>query len=241
MIIDKYKYGSAKFCDCLDKDHGMPSLLDKSIDLGYTDSPWGVGMNKKNERQYHGKTLKWDNKKNYFEDIFKPEWNLTWFKQLKRICNGVILVVSEKHKYWWIRNTKPKGDLVIHWRNGFSMSPIANHNQKSTYLFYGKFKNRLHKDVIDATLMWGFLKKRKRQKFIHPSPKGTEIILKTLKQLKPESLIDPFLGSGSFGQACEILKIPWIGYEINEIYRNDIDLRMRIVNTTKSGVSYWLK
>jgi len=240
MIVNKYKYGLVKYCDCLDEEHGMPSLPDKSIDLGYTDPPWGVNMHKRKERQYHGKTLKWDEKKEYFKDSFNPEWNLLWFKELERICNSIILVISEKYKYWWIRNTKPKGDLMIHWINGFSMSPIANHNQKSTYLFYGKFNNRLHKDVIDATLKWGFLK-RGRQKFIHPSPKGTEIILKILKQLKPKSLIDPFIGSGSYGEACEILDIPWFGYEINEIYQDDVKLRMSNVNTTKSGLKYWLE
>ena len=236
----KYNYGSVKFCDCLDEEHGMFSLPDKSFDLGYTDPPWGVDMHKDNERQYQGKTLKFDKTKEYFKDSFRPEWNLTWFKELERVCNGVILVIPEKHKYWWIRNTKPRGDLIIHWRNGFAMSSIANHSQKSTYLFYGKFKNRLYRDVIDSTLIWGFLK-RGREKFIHPSPKGTEIILKILKELKPKSVIDSFIGSGSYGQACEILGIPWLGYEINELYADDIDLRMESINTTKSGIKYWLK
>ncbi|KKM99029.1 hypothetical protein LCGC14_1151900, partial [marine sediment metagenome] len=35
--------------------------------------------------------------------------------------------------------------------------------------------------------------------------------------------------------------IPWLGYEINKIYQSDINLRMSSINTTKSGVEYWLK
>ena len=53
-------------------------------------------------------------------------------------------------------------------------------------------------------------------------------------------MLDPFIGSGSYGEACEILKIPWLGYEINETYQSDVKLRMSSINTSKSGINYWL-
>lgn len=241
MIIDKYRYGTIKYCDCLDEEHGLPSLADKSFDLGYVDPPWGVNIDKtlKIGRTYcGGRTLKATNK-DIYKDSFRPEWNLEWFNNLNRVCNNIILVIGETVKYWWIRNTDPVGDLTIHWLNGHSRSKISRWNKKSTYLFYGKFKNKLYSNVLlDNVMKWGFVTK---EKWDHPSPKGTEIILKILKQLKPKSLIDPFIGSGSYGQACEILKIPWLGYEINETYQNDAKKRMSSVNTGKSGIKYWLE
>lgn len=219
----------------------MPSLTDKSFELGYTDPLWGVNIDKKLEsgRIYiHDRVIKPSNKTLY-KDKFNPKWNLKWFSVLERICKGIILVIGEKYKYWWIKNTNPIGDLTIHWINGHARGKISQWSRKSTYLFYGKFKNKLQFDIIlNQTLKWGFLSDWKG---IHPSPKGVEIILKIIKQLKPESLIDPFIGSGSYGQACEILKIPWLGYEINELYRDDIKLRMSYINTSKSGVKYWLE
>ncbi len=247
MIISKYNYGSAKFCDCLDEDHGMPSLKDDAFDLGFTDSPWGVNVHKRihTKRKYHTSMLKVDiYKKLYYKDNFDPEWNLLWFNQLKRVTKYQILVLSEKHKYWWIRNTNPIGDITIQWVNGYSSSKVAIFNRKSTYLVYAKkLENKLKYNIISIVipnqlLRWGFLSNWKGK---HPTPKGTQIPLILFKQLKPKSVLDPFLGSGSYGEACEILKIPWLGYEINKIYQSDINLRMSSINTTKSGVEYWLK
>lgn len=229
--IIKYSLGEIRYCNCLDEEQGLPSLADKSYDIGYTDYPWNVKMQNKNEREFSGRTLKWDESKVYFNDDFDQEWNLLWFKELERICNGIIILIPEKWKKWWYRNTDPRGDLIIHWSNGFSASSIARHSQKSTYLFYGKFNNRLHADVIDSVLMWGFLKE---EKWVHPSPKGTELALKILKQIKPTSLIDPFAGSGSFLKAADILDISWLGYELDIRYKADMDKRF-----SKRSIKEW--
>ena len=215
-------WGTVRYIDCLDPDKGLPSLPDKSVELGYVDPPWGVGMDVDKPRVYNAKILKWDPKKTYFKDEFNPEWNLAWFSQLERVCEGVISVISEKHKYWWIRNTDPKDDIMIHWKNGFAASHIARHRVKSTYLFYGKFKKRLHRDVITSVLKWGFLK---TEKWIHPTPKGIEIAVKILKQLKAESLIDCFAGSGSYLKAADVLGMKWFGYELDPVYKRDINKR----------------
>ena len=245
--IKKYKYGSVKFCDCLDEEHGMPSLDNDSFDLGFTDAPWGVNVHERvnKVRKYHTSMLKVDeNKKYYYKDKFDPEWNLLWFNQLKRISKYQILVIAENYKYWWIRNTNPIGDITIQWINGYSSSKVSKWNRKSTYLVYAKkLENKLNYNIISIVipnrlLRWGFLSTWKGK---HPTPKGAEIPLILFKQLKPKSVIDPFIGSGSYGEACEILKIPWYSYEINELYENDIDLRMNNINTTKSGIKYWLE
>jgi len=213
--------------DCMDKDKGMPSIPDKTFQLGYTDPLWGVDLDKKLEvgRLFYGnRTLKPQKQKKLYKDKFDPEWNLLWFNQLDRVCECIILLVSEKHKYWWIRNTEPIGDLTIHWVNGYAGSKIAKHSRKSTYLLYGKFKNKLtHDIIIKQTLKWGFLSKHK---WIHPSPKGPELCQKILTDMKPdeiESLFDPFYGTGSFLRAADILKIKWYGFEINPAYKPDFD------------------
>lgn len=225
------EWNVVRYIDCLDEKEGLPSLPDKSVDLGYTDYPWNVKMGEKN-RHFKGKELKWNKEKVYFNDNFNQEWNLLWFNELIRICNGVIILIPEKWKRWWYINTEPKGDLIIHWVNGFSASSIAYHSRKSTYLFYGKFNNRLHTNIINATLKWGFLKK---EKWVHPSPKGLDIVLKLLKQIKPTSLIDPFAGSGSFLKAADILDIKWLGYEIDPTYKQDIDKRF-----SKTSIKSWI-
>ena len=62
--------------------------------------------------------------------------------------------------------------------------------------------------------------------------------------MKPVSVIDPFIGSGTTAEVCIKLGIPYIGYEINPIYKHDIDIRINSgISCIKSprNVSYWLK
>ena len=211
--------------DCMDAEIGLPSYPDNYFEICYTDPPWGVDVDKalKKGRMYiRGQKLKVKADKEYYSDVFNPEWNLLWFNELMRICKGVIIVIGNKRKFWWIKNTEPIGELIIHHQNGHSGCKIAKFNRKSTYLFYGEFKNKLLHNVIDYVIPWGFLSK---EKMIHPSPKGTELALKLLSQLEPKTVIDPFCGSGSYPYACSILGIKWIAYEINPIYKQDFDKR----------------
>ncbi|MCP6718901.1 MAG: hypothetical protein KJI71_01535 [Patescibacteria group bacterium] len=227
------------YVDCMDSKIGLPSLPDKSIELGYTDPVWNSDM-KPNIRKFHNRELDNDKNKVFFNDKIDnfEEWTLNWFYQLERVCVKIVLVIPESSKYWWIRNTEPTGDAPVLWKNGFSGSKIANQSRKSTYLFYGKFEKgkKLKYDYIAKrlyskeshfiepfTLEWGFCSKEKH--FIHPSPKGITVALEVLKQLKPESLTDPFAGSGSFLKAADILGIKWLGYENKPIYKQDIDKR----------------
>lgn len=224
----------------MNETNGLPTLEDKSIELCYTDYPWGSNM-KSNIRHFHDRIL--DNNKNkcFFDDSLETitrEFTLSWFEQVDRVCRKIVLLIPESHKKFWYRNTDPIADVPVIWKNGFSSSKIANKSRKSTYLFFGKFEkgkklkydylakryNHKGNPIIEPyTLEWGFCSKERH--FKHPSPKGIKIALDILKQLKPENLLDPFAGSGSFLKASSILNIPYLGYEINPLYKQDIDLR----------------
>jgi hypothetical protein len=240
--IDEFEFGHIIYSDCMDEKYGLPSLESDTFDLGYTDYKWESNM-KENTRDYHDRTL--DNKGKTFFDDSKTEdsedFRKKWFSELIRICKRVILVIPEAHKKFWYRNTEPTGDIPVLWKNGFSGSKYARKSRKSTYMLYGKFStekkfaydylakryNSRKISVIEPyTLEWGFCSKEKH--FKHPSPKGTKIALDVLKQLNPNSLLDPFAGSGSYLKAASILGIDFLGYEINEEYKCDIDYRFSL-------------
>lgn len=240
MIVETFRYGCCYYIDCLDEEYGLPSKKDNEFDLGFTDSPWGVEQHKRvdNKRNYYGSILEVKENKKYYNDKFDPEWNLIWFKELRRVTKSTIIVIPESKKYWWIRNTDPVGDIIIQWNNGYSSSKIAKFSRKSTYLVYGKLPNKLQYDLIpENTLKWGFLSDWKG---IHPNRKGIEIPLQLLNDIRPKNVIDPFLGSGSYAQACELLKINWLGYEIKEEYRDDLLLSMRYSSNNTTSVLHWL-
>lgn len=213
------EWNTVKYIDCMDKDNGLPSLPDKSIDLCLTDPPWNI--------KYDGKSMR--NRKtthNLYKDDYEDDWNLSWFNELKRICSGIIIAISTTNLEWWYRNTDIRGMLIIHYTNGTGMSKISQWRCWTPYLFFGDYfkKHKLFHDLIKTYIPLGFLRK---YYFIHPSPKEIWIWKKMLDELKPISVIDPFLGSGTLAAAATKLDIPWIGYEISEIYSKDINYRLK--------------
>lgn len=241
--VDNFEYGEVYYCNCMDLDFGLPSLETKSFDLGYIDYVWESDM-KENTRDYvKGRQL--DNSgKTFFDDSVRADplqFRLEWFYEVKRVCERILLVIPEAHKKFWYRNTNPTGDIQVLWKNGFSGSKYAKKSRKSSYMLYGKFSknqkfaydylakrynSRKNSLIEPYTLEWGFCSKEKH--FKHPSPKGTKIALDVLKQLEPTSLLDPFAGSGSYLKAASILGIEFLGYEINEEYKSDIDDRFSL-------------
>src|SRR4030042_2892992 len=121
--------------------NGLPTLPDKSIDLGFTDPQWGVDM-KENERKYiEGRTLNNADKK-HFNDIITPDFTKAWFTQLYRVCKRIVLVISDELVLWFIRNFPDIDPTIVPvlWKNGFSKSKVAKEKRRSLYLYYGKFK-----------------------------------------------------------------------------------------------------
>jgi len=142
--IMEYQFGKIIYVDCLDPEFGLPSLKDKSIELGFTDYPWGSNM-KLNTRKYHNRFLNNDNNKYWYDDsesTNNQEFRLEWFFELDRVCKKTVLVIPEKHKRFWYRNTDPIADVPVLWKNGFSGSKVARKSFKSTYMFYGKFEKK---------------------------------------------------------------------------------------------------
>jgi hypothetical protein len=52
----------------------------------------------------------------------------------------------------------------------------------------------------------------------HPAPRRLQHVQWLCKWFAGESVIDPFLGSGTTAVACKLLSIPFCGIEINEAY-----------------------
>jgi len=221
------EWNKVHYCDCMDKDIGLPSLPDKSVDLCLTDPPWLVNYNGHSKRDYKKDYLKdIRNPKYLYGDNLDPTWNLNWFNEIMRICNGVIICVGRKNLKWWYRNTDPIDIYILISTNLTSQTKISRWNRLCPYLFYGEFfkKHKLHSNSMQTYNRSGFLADFN---YIHPSPKEVRVWKMFIKELCPKSVIDPFLGSGTAAEVCTKLGIPWLGYEINEIYSKDINRRLK--------------
>lgn len=226
------KWNQIIYKDCMNEEDGLPTLEDKSIDLGITDPPWNVDygdrglsfnskFNKKNREVLEFKGEAYDDNRNDYD-----EWCNKWFNELLRICNGIIIYSGMKNLKMWINKKKYKGIAIHYVSNSRSNGFISYRTCIKPLIFFGKI-NRLGNDFFDYWEKWGF--KRDNKAKIHPCPLNYDFWYDLIKKIKPNTILDPFIGSGTTAEVCTKLGIPYIGYEINKVYKQDVDKRLRNV------------
>ena len=168
----------------------------------------------------------YDHKK-FYDDFIEDydNWCAEWFKELKRICDIIIITPGIVNLGMWYEIEEPTAVLIHYKKNCSGISPVARFNKYDPILFYGKPK-RHHPyifNVFEIPLDNGFLR---NEKLVHPCPRPLKLWRELIEPLHPESVLDNFMGSGTTGEACEILGIPWYGFELHEEYKVDIDFRI---------------
>lgn len=214
MEIIKGNYGEVRFIDNMNEKYGMPSLEDKSISLTLTDPPYFVNLKANSQSK---KKENADGKISYNDNldisIMKPMLN-----QIFRISETTLLSPGLKNVKWYYHNTDPK-DIITHYKpSGQGMCKGAYVIKSEPYLLYGV--GRLGLNCYKSGL-------ERSDRFIHPCPKPKTLWLKFIKTLKPISVLDPFMGSGTTAEVCETLGIKYLGYEIMKEYKPDIDKRIK--------------
>lgn len=201
--------------DCLEIMRGIP---DKSIDLILTDPPYGkkwargrngIGIDKKSNE--NDKT-KWD---------IKPTKEI--FDEMRRVSKNQIifggqyftdiLSVSNCWIVWDKRGNFPRGKQI----------PFAD-----CELAWTSFNKTIKKYTL---IVQGFVNESK-DKRVHPTQKPSEIIKNILQDFsnKGDTILDPFLGSGTTAVACAELHRNFIGIEISPEYCTIA--RQRLANVT---------
>ena len=204
------EWNKVKYIDCMDEEYGLPSLPDKSVDLCLTDPPYNINFKGK-----YGSKRKVEL---YFDDHHSFDWNLKWFNEIMRICNAVIFTCGHSNLFDWICFKKPTYQCKYHYKSN-SVNPFR---LIDPILCYGKYKKFTKlRQVINIPVI------RYPKLLIHPCPKIYKFWYYLINKQKPTSVIDPFLGSGTTAEVCTKLGIPWLGYEINEVYSQDINKRLK--------------
>lgn len=187
--------------DCLEV---MKSIPDKSIDAVITDPPYGINADKgvggfgcsKTDKHYIGD---WDSQipnKEYFDWMIK-------ISKIAIISGGQYFTkLLEPNGHWiiWdkigeIKFQNPFGDCEMMW---------TNVNKKSVKKY--------------ICIQQGFVAKEKDR--FHPTQKPTELIRSILLDYTKENdtILDPFMGSGTTGVACIQTGRKFIGCEIEPTY-----------------------
>lgn len=73
----------------------------------------------------------------------------------------------------------------------------------------------------------------RRSKLIHPCPIDEFLIDSIISQLKPESFLDPFIGSGTTLRVAKQNQVPYLGYEKFDVYKHDHDFLLSTAHPKK--------
>ena len=209
--------------DCFEILRSMP---DESIDCVITDPPYGVNF-RSNRRQEKFEVIQNDN----FLD-----WILPTYKEIYRVLKKDSLCISF---YGWPQvdvflgcfkavGFTPKSHLVFiknvfglgHWTRGQHESAflLAKGNPKKT--------NDAKSDVIEYCNSWN-----REVDQIHPTQKPTETMIALVDRFTSpnETILDPFMGSGTTGVAALEMGRNFIGIEIDKKYFNIAQKRIKAV------------
>ncbi len=196
--------------DCLEE---MKKIPDKSIDLVLTDPPYGIDSHSKNASRSNLAVAKdygkceWDKnipEKRIFSEMFRVSKN-------QIIFGGNYFVEYLKNSPCWIFWDKDNG----------------NNDFADGELIYTSFSSSVRK------IKWrwaGMLQEDMKNKDIrvHPTQKPRGVLKWILEKYsnKGQTILDPFMGSGTTGVACKELNRNFIGIEINccVLYINAIAL-----------------
>lgn len=215
--------------DCLEI---MKDIPDKSIDLVLTDPPYGIN--------YKGSVGSIENDKDL-------DWLKDFFKQINRVLKdntNLYIYTSIKHSDIFIREFKKHFDfknLLINKQTHSSgiYNPYAFRNSYELIIFGQKGKRKLNQIKLHKNKYYNKDKRCKSEykliyddwidfiksaetnnKLLHPTQKNVEIMsfFIRLSSNENDTILDPFIGSGTTAVACQELHRNFIGIEISEKY-----------------------
>ena len=170
----------------------LPTL--GKVNVAITDPPYGVGFKYANHD---------DSREGY------AEWCADWFAALRLVSDRIAISCGISNLQMW-----PSPDWTLCWHKPASMGRChVGFNNWEPVIFYGRAPRQIV-DVFRAPItpdpaLGG-----------HPCPKpvGWATALVDALSAEGETILDPFMGSGTTGVACVKLGRKFIGIEIDPGY-----------------------
>lgn len=172
--------------DCLEI---LPTLV--GIDAVITDPPYGTGEHTRKNGEITKTRQGWD------------AWDFRWFEYVKHLRGAFFiphtLVLSEKWDGFRLLSWNSKNPMK--WKN------VAPRYGIQSILGFGKFPDR-------ASLDW-FYHPSNIRTVDHPHKKPLGVMMWLVETVSNEgdTILDPFMGSGTTGVACVKLNRNFIGIE----------------------------
>ena len=167
----------------------MRSMKDKSVDCCMTDPPYGCNK------------AEWDDK-----------FPISWYIKSRQVAEMIVMITGSSGLIDSIPLVgKDFIDVISAWnKNGMTRSPIGYGNWLAAVIACKK--PRMGQNFFSFSVSG--------TKPEHPSPKPIEYMKKLVERCTDigDTILDPFMGSGTTGVACVQTGRNFIGIEIDEKY-----------------------
>ena len=175
----------------------LPTLADNSVDAVITDPPYGV--------QFRGNG--WD------------KFILDWIGEAQRIAPVVIFTTAPTTLWDY-----PRPDWLACWYRVAAQSRNAQggFNHWTPIPIYGKCKF-----MVDTFYTNGNVTAMRNKGIDHPTPKDVIMVKWMIENSKAQTILDPFMGSGTTGVACVQTGRNFIGIEIEPKYFEIAEKRIK--------------
>ncbi len=239
MDIIKGNFGKCYICDCMDDTYGIKTINNLEYDLAFIDPPFNINFAENINRGKKCRNIRSKSDKIFYSDNMTKDqyrdWCMKWFNIIYDKCNRIVLYCGSdtKNLRMWFKYTKPLDMIIYFLPFNTVITPTSWAGRYRPLLIYAKDKNmflgRNGTYKFDTSVMVQKERENKDQ-WKHPCPIDSYLVYEIFRQLKPKSVLDPFLGSGTTAEICESLGIKWLGYEIDEngVYSNIIKKRIEI-------------
>lgn len=208
---------------CMDCLEGMKELEDKSVDLVLTDPPYNLQKDFKNDNLSEGEFVK------FLVPIMKE-------------CGRII---KEKHLIIFFFDSGQKLPLI--WKSLFSTDLYFQH---SCNLYKPNDCSMPHNRILRKSEVFYILTStpqlscsgdifihdclignhtKKDKSWYHPTAKNINVIEKIVlsHSVKGDTILDPFMGSGTTAVACAKNQRRFIGFELEQKYVNIANKRIK--------------
>lgn len=190
----------------------IPQLIDMEIeiDAGVIDPPYGINGGKGGDSRLYNKggynSEEWEDTEEYIVDVVIPVINI-----LRRVCRCVIVTPGNRCMHLYPR----PDDVGCFWTPASVTHGPWGFTSFTPILYYGK-DWRAGRGPLPS----GRSLTESSPQNGHPCPKpiGAWTWLVDKAARSGETVIDPFMGSGTTGVACATRKCNFVGIELDAAY-----------------------
>jgi site-specific DNA-methyltransferase (adenine-specific) len=191
----------------------MKDMTDKSVDMVLTDPPYGMRFQSNYRKQIH-KKIQNDN---------SVEWIDEFSRQIYRVAkeNTAHYIFCSFHNIDKFKMSLEKHftfkNILIWEKNNTSMGDLNGDFAPKYEMIIFLHKGR--RDIIGSRDS-NIIKCAKTGNDLHPTQKPVELCAYLLSKFSKENdtVLDPFMGSGTTGVACKKLNRNFIGIELDADY-----------------------